>query len=752
MEFGTTFSVLFCIILCELCCLSCSSSSSDNHDNGGFYTNTYAVHIKGGRAEAERVAKAHNFVYVGEIIEDHHHFLDEHHTVKRSASHSHVRHQHLSGEPKVLWFEQQKARSRQKRDLLDLGTKPYNPHLNDPQWPIWYLSRGPGLDMNILPAWQAGYTGKGVVVSILDDGIERDHPDLVRNYRGGASYDLNDQDSDPVPRYDKKSINRHGTRCAGEVAAQANNSICSVGAAYNAGIGGVRMLDGDVTDAVEAQSLSLNPQIIDIYSASWGPDDDGQTVDGPGKLAKIAFRNGTEKGRNGLGSIFVWASGNGGRSDDSCGCDGYTNSIFTISVSSASERGNVPWYSESCASTLATTYSSGSGNEKQVMTTDLRKKCTDSHSGTSASAPLAAGICALALEANPQLNWRDLQHIIVMTARPDNIHTTDWSENGVGRMVSHDYGYGLMDAGAMVMLAKNWTEVPDQRLCTVSSMNGNGQRITGRSALVVHAQTTGCQETPDTHVRFLEHVVSRITLDFPTRGDLTIALISPAGTRSTLLPRRPHDRNRKGFKGWEFMTTHSWGENPQGEWTLEIKNHGVNDQSGILHDWTLLLYGTQPHPVETHEGPTHCEEGQYMVSNTTSDVVVHECQACHNACLTCYGADNGQCVHCPEYLEKDGGFCLTPSASSSPMFKTSSWLVLGGCITVLCLAFFLLFCIIFGSLQAADHGYCACSGKDWISSSDSDDYNYRQLMKLEENEDEEETLLSVQKNGKLPPL
>jgi hypothetical protein len=40
------------------------------------------------------------------------------------------------------------------------------------------------------------------------------------------------------------------------------------------------MLDGDVTDAVEAQSLGLKPQHIDIYSASWGPDDDGKTVDG----------------------------------------------------------------------------------------------------------------------------------------------------------------------------------------------------------------------------------------------------------------------------------------------------------------------------------------------------------------------------------------------------------------------------------------------------------------------------------------
>ncbi len=53
------------------------------------------------------------------------------------------------------------------------------------------------------------------------------------------------------------------------------------------------MLDGDVTDAVEAQSLGLNPQHIDIYSASWGPDDDGRTVDGPGPLAWNAFTEGS---------------------------------------------------------------------------------------------------------------------------------------------------------------------------------------------------------------------------------------------------------------------------------------------------------------------------------------------------------------------------------------------------------------------------------------------------------------------------
>lgn len=65
------------------------------------------------------------------------------------------------------------------------------------------------------------------------------------------------------------------------------------------------MLDGDVTDVVEAKSLGIRPNYIDIYSASWGPDDDGKTVDGPGRLAKQAFEYGIKK----VG--VTWGSGLG---------------------------------------------------------------------------------------------------------------------------------------------------------------------------------------------------------------------------------------------------------------------------------------------------------------------------------------------------------------------------------------------------------------------------------------------------------
>ena len=73
------------------------------------------------------------------------------------------------------------------------------------------------------------------------------------------------------------------------------------------------------------------------------------------------------QGRQGLGSIFVWASGNGGREGDYCSCDGYTNSIYTISVSSTTESGQKPWYLEECASTLATTYSSGAFYDRKIV-------------------------------------------------------------------------------------------------------------------------------------------------------------------------------------------------------------------------------------------------------------------------------------------------------------------------------------------------------------------------------------------------
>ncbi|XP_011642625.1 furin-like protease 1, isoforms 1/1-X/2 isoform X1 [Pogonomyrmex barbatus] len=557
------------------------------------YTNQWAAHIDGGEEAARRVAEDYGFRYLGKINDDWFHM--EHRSVAKRSTEPHLEvHQRLMNDSRVRRAEQQRAKSRTKRDLIIKRPSNILTMLNDERWPqMWYLNRGKGLDMNVQGAWAEGITGNGVVVTILDDGLEKDHPDLYKNYDPQASYDVNSHDEDPMPRYDLVDSNRHGTRCAGEVAATANNSLCAVGVAFGAGVGGVRMLDGDVTDAVEARSLSLNPQHIDIYSASWGPDDDGKTVDGPGELATRAFVEGITKGRNGKGSIFVWASGNGGRDHDNCNCDGYTNSIWTLSISSATENGLVPWYSEACSSTLATTYSSGSTGEKQVVTTDLHHHCTSSHTGTSASAPLAAGICALALEANRDLTWRDMQHIVVRTAKPANLQAPDWVVNGVGRNVSHSFGYGLMDATAMVRLARRWRTVPEQHKCEVSAPH-TGRTIPPKSQLVLDLHVKECSG-----VNFLEHVQAKVSLMAARRGDLQIQLTSPQGTKSTLLAKRPHDISKAGFSQWPFMSVHTWGERPHGTWKLEIHNEGRYLGRATLHEWALIFYGTATLPDRT---------------------------------------------------------------------------------------------------------------------------------------------------------
>uniref|UniRef100_A0A8D0E246 furin n=1 Tax=Salvator merianae TaxID=96440 RepID=A0A8D0E246_SALMN len=634
------------------------------------YTNTWAVQVPAGPQAAEQLARKHGFLNLGLIFGNYYHF---HHraVAKRSLSPHWSRHSSLAREPEVHWLEQQVAKRRTKRDVFLEPT--------DPKFPQqWYLANGNQRDLNVREAWQLGYTGRGIVVSILDDGIEKNHTDLEANYDPAASFDVNDQDSDPQPRYTQMNDNRHGTRCAGEVAAVANNGVCGVGIAYNAKIGGVRMLDGEVTDAVEALSLGLNPNHIHIYSASWGPEDDGKTVDGPARLAEEAFYRGVSQGRSGLGSIFVWASGNGGREQDSCNCDGYTNSIYTLSISSTTQYGNVPWYSEACSSTLATTYSSGSQNEKQIVTTDLRQKCTESHTGTSASAPLAAGIIALALEANKNLTWRDMQHLVVRTSKPAHLNTNDWATNGVGRKVSHSYGYGLLDAGAMVTLARNWTSVGPQRKCVIDILTE--PRDIGKR-LEVRRKVDACRGRAS-HVSQLEHVQARLTLSYNRRGDLAIHLVSPMGTRSTLLAARPHDYSADGFSDWAFMTTHSWDEDPAGDWVLEIENTSDANNYGTLTKFTLVLYGTGADlsslsnqfessgckTVATSQACVVCEEGFYLhqksclktcppafapstvsspLENTLEPHLSRLCVPCHPSCATCFGPEANQCLSCP---------------------------------------------------------------------------------------------------------
>merc|ERR1712117_758879 len=285
-----------------------------------------------------------------------------------------------------------------------------------------------------------------------------------------------------------------------------DNGVCGVGVAYDSLVAGIRMLDQPyMTDLIEANSMGHEPNLIDIYSASWGPTDDGRTVDGPRNATMRAIVRGVNEGRNGLGNIYVWASGDGGEDDD-CNCDGYAASMWTISINSAINTGENAHYDESCSSTLASTFSNGAKDPNTgVATTDLYGKCTRTHSGTSAAAPEAAGVFALALEANRKLTWRDMQHLTM---------------NGVGLEFNHLFGFGVLDAGAMVALAGQWKSVPARYHCEAGS-DKTVRAIPSDKSLFLTLETTGCAGT-ETEVNYLEHVQALITLNTTRRGDVEL--------------------------------------------------------------------------------------------------------------------------------------------------------------------------------------------------------------------------------------
>lgn len=215
-----------------------------------------------------------------------------------------------------------------------------------------------GHDVNVTDVWMQGITGFNATVAIVDDGLDMYSDDLKDNYYAEGSYDFNDATLEPKPRL---SDDRHGTRCAGEVAAVRNN-VCGVGVAYNAKVAGIRILSKLITDADEAVAMNYAYQHNHIYSCSWGPPDDGRSMDAPGILIRKAMVNAVQNGRDGKGSIYVFASGNGAANDDNCNFDGYTNSIYSITVGAVDRAGLHPYYSEKCSAQLVVTYSSGSND------------------------------------------------------------------------------------------------------------------------------------------------------------------------------------------------------------------------------------------------------------------------------------------------------------------------------------------------------------------------------------------------------
>lgn len=462
-----------------------------------------------------------------------------------------------------------------------------------------------GADSNVVNIWD-DYLGSGVVIAVVDDGVQHSHPDLLTNYLPSLSYDFNFNDPDPTP---DQSGDNHGTSVAGVALATGNNSTGVSGAAPDASLAAIRLIAAGTTDWVEANGLSFEQDEIDIYSNSWGPSDDGMidAVGQAGPLAIAAIRQGVTTGRGGLGNIYTWAAGNGLQNNDNANYDLFANSRYTIAVSAIDHSGRQSYYSEPGAPILVASYSNGSLSG--ITTTDRTGEdgynstgtgdgdpaadidYTSTFGGTSSATPLVAGVIALMLEANPNLTWRDVQHILVNTATQNDSADSDWLTNGAGHLVNHKYGFGAIDAHAAVLAALAHSTVGSEYAWT-SGVETVNQALPDNDPTGVSSVITVSADMA------LEWVEVEFNATHTFRGDLEVVLTSPDGTESILAESRLQDSGAN-YSNWSFTSARHWDESPVGDWVLTVRDQFSQD-TGTFDDWTLKLYGTLAAPTDDH--------------------------------------------------------------------------------------------------------------------------------------------------------
>ncbi len=466
----------------------------------------------------------------------------------------------LAAEKILDWYYPVVQRQRTRRSI------PNDP-LFEEQWNLRNTGQTGGvigMDARLSPAWEWA-TGLGVTIGIVDDGLEYTHPDLTSRYRPEWSYDFVDGDSDPAPSRSAA----HGTAVAGIAAAAGNSGLGISGAAPAADLAAIRLLGEPGSDSEEAAALSYGRQQIGVYNCSWGPPDDGKRLEGPGPLTLAAIEQGVLQGRGGRGSIYVFAGGNGRGSGDNVNYDGYANSRYTIAVAAIDHRGVQASYSEPGAPLLVSAPSSGDGTG--ITSTDLLGDdgqpgdYVHDFGGTSAAAPLVSGVVALMLEANPDLSWRDVQQVLVRTARQNDVTDADWVVNGGGHPVNHKYGFGTVDALAAVQVARSWHPVSAEHAVT------SGPVIVGRP--IPDDEPAGASSAVTLAESLtVEWVEVVLDASHPSRGNLEVVLTSPSGTQSVLA--EVHGDADADYEQWVFTSARHWmscppvpGRSPCGTWS-----------------------------------------------------------------------------------------------------------------------------------------------------------------------------------------
>ena len=196
-----------------------------------------------------------------------------------------------------------------------------------------------------------------------------------------------------------------------------------------------------------------------------------------GKQTHHSLEIGAMEGRNGLGVIYVFASGDSYGNGDNVNYQAFPKSRFVMTVGAIKmTKHTTGGENGSYLKPIHSTYSTGGSSlfvvapggdydspHQHVGAVGGERSCGDIGYGTAFAAPVVGGVVALMLEAYPNATWRDIRFIIAETSKPvkildieGNNDDASFGINAAGIGYSDLYGFGLISARGAVQKAQNW--------------------------------------------------------------------------------------------------------------------------------------------------------------------------------------------------------------------------------------------------------------------------------------------------------
>ena len=309
---------------------------------------------------------------------------------------------------------------------------------------LWGLNNttNPDIDINICNAWSIT-EGNGVNVAVLDHGIHKTHNDLNDNI-SSLSYDTQNGRSPSI----FISGSSHGTHVAGIIGAEKDNNLQVVGVAPKSKIMSISNPLYVTQSLSEELANGINWAVQNgahIINNSWGDQGGSYYNDLHSAVLEDAITNALNNGRNGLGTILVFASGNRAPAID-YPASFHDDALVVGAISSSGNRTNF----------------SGYGNDLDIVApgkgilSTIQNQGTASLSGTSMAAPHVAGVAALILSVNPNLNVQEVNTIIEETAQKVGDYSYTNTVNKPNGDWNKQMGYGLVNAYQAVLLAQSY--------------------------------------------------------------------------------------------------------------------------------------------------------------------------------------------------------------------------------------------------------------------------------------------------------